>query len=77
MSRDKKEPIFPEVEVFSRNLIRAREAIGMNQRQLQLLTGITQPHLSSIERGTTNPSLKTMCRLARAVGQPLHVLLTP
>ena len=74
---NKSERHYRECEVFAQNLIRAREVLGMNQRQLQLVTGITQSHVSAIERCLANPSLRTMTRLARAVGVPLHVLLRP
>lgn len=51
----------------------ARERAGLTQRQLAELCGIRQSDLSKIERGTGNPSLKTLERIASALECKLHI----
>lgn len=41
--------------------------------QLVVLSGISKGNLSKIENGQGNPSLDTLCRLARALNITLHI----
>jgi transcriptional regulator with XRE-family HTH domain len=45
----------------------ARKAANLTQLQLADLAGITQPHLSKIERGTVTPSTVTIRKLTKAL----------
>lgn len=65
----------PEQRAFARNLVRARRAAEMSQRDAHAKTGLAQSHISDIERCRANPSLTTMAKLARAVRVPLADLL--
>ena len=51
----------------------ARAAAGISQKQLAALTGIDQSDLSKIERGTANPSVATLERIAAALGGKLTI----
>jgi transcriptional regulator with XRE-family HTH domain len=45
----------------------ARKAAKLTQLQLADLAGITQPHLSKIERGIVTPSTVTIRKLTKAL----------
>ena len=46
----------------------ARKAAKLTQVQLSKMTGISQGHLSHLERYETQPAFETVQRLAKAVG---------
>ena len=54
--------------------VRARK--GLSQKELSELTGIDQSDLSRIERGTANPSVSTLYRIAQALGATLTISFT-
>ena len=54
----------------------ARAKKGISQKELSELTGIDQSDLSKIERGTANPSVNTLNRIAQALDAKLTVSLT-
>ena len=54
-------------------LIEARRASGMTQKELSELTGIAQGDISKLEKGNSNPSLRTLIRLAEGMGMQLKV----
>lgn len=56
-----------------RAIIDARKEMGLTQKQLSELTGITQADISKIENGNANPSLKTLQRLASAMGKKVKI----
>ena len=55
-------------------LRQARLAAGMSQRQL-CGGEITRNMLSQIEHGTSNPSVSTLCFLAKQLGLPVSYFL--
>ena len=61
------------VDLLAENLIRARDIVGMTQKQLSESTGIYQADISKIERGLANPSLSTLKRLADGMGLKLRI----
>ena len=61
------------VAVLAENLIKARDIVGMTQKQLSETTGIYQSDISKIERGLANPSLSTLKRLADGMGLKLRI----
>lgn len=61
------------VMALAENLIKARDIIGMTQKQLSESTGIYQADISKIERGLANPSLSTLKRLADGMGLKLRI----
>jgi transcriptional regulator with XRE-family HTH domain len=54
-------------------LIRARSEAGLTQEQLAEKMGTTQSVIARLESGRTNPSAKTLERLARATGTRLRI----
>ena len=55
-------------ERFGQNLRRLRTAAGLSQEQLAERSGIHPTAVSRIERAVRDPRLKTILRLAKAVG---------
>jgi transcriptional regulator with XRE-family HTH domain len=49
-------------------LIRARQALGLNRRQLADKIGLTRQYLYCIERGLRDPTLAIMQRWVEALG---------
>lgn len=56
-----------------RAIIDARTEMGITQKQLSDLTGIAQADISKLENGNANPSLKTLQRLASAIGKKVKI----
>ena len=54
-------------------MIKAREETGMTQKELSEITGITQGDISKLENGTSNPSLRTLQRIAEGLGMNLVI----
>ena len=54
-------------------LLTARAKAGITQSELSAQTGIDQSDISKIERGTANPSVLTLNRLASALGMELKI----
>ncbi len=64
-------------EEFAHNVSDSRSRLGLSQRELSERTGIAQGDISKLERGTANPSLKTLKRLAAGLGMKLDIKLVP
>ena len=62
----------PEHEIV-RAVIAARTEQKMTQKELSQKTGIQQAHISRLESGNYNPSLKFLKRVAAGLGKELHV----
>ena len=54
-------------------MIDGRNENHLTQRELSDMTGIAQGDISKIENGNANPSIKTLDRLADALGNKLKV----
>ncbi len=57
-----------------RQLVAARVAAHMTQRQLAVACGIHQSEISRIERGQISPTLETLARLTAPLGVRLAVV---
>ena len=55
-------------EAFGQYIRRLRERRGYTQEQLAFRAGMHVTYLSGIERGSRNPSLRSIRRLAKALG---------
>ncbi|MDO4982402.1 MAG: helix-turn-helix domain-containing protein [Eubacteriales bacterium] len=55
----------------------ARAALGISQSELAARTGIDQADISKIERGTANPSVATLKRLASGLNSTLNISFQP
>jgi transcriptional regulator with XRE-family HTH domain len=59
---------------FGRNVSRLRSDAGLSQDKLAEKADLDRTYLSGIERGVRNPGIKTVLRLARALGVSLDKL---
>lgn len=59
------------------NLTKARDGIGITQKELADKVKIYQGDISKIERGQANPSIKTLQRLAEGMGMRVKVEFVP
>ena len=66
----------PEYQII-RAMILAREESGMTQKDLAEKTGIAQGDISKLENGNGNPSVRTLQRLANAMGMTLKIEFVP
>lgn len=55
------------VVLLGRNVKAARRAKGMSQEALAFEAGMKRSYLSDLERGTRNPSVRALGRLAQAL----------
>jgi len=62
----------PEYQII-RAIVQARKEAGITQKDLSDKTGITQGDISKLENGTSNPSLKTLQRIAEGLGKTLII----
>jgi len=62
----------PEYDIIQA-MIDARKSQNLTQKELSDRTGITQADISRIEKGTRNPSLEMLKRLALGLGMQLKV----
>lgn len=70
------ESLEPEFAIMQA-MIDARKSNGMTQKQLAEATGINQADISKLERGSGNPSLRTLQRLAAGMGMRLKLEFEP
>jgi transcriptional regulator with XRE-family HTH domain len=64
-----------KTEHITRQLRAAREGQKVSQRELSARSGLTQSHISQIERGTMEPGLGSLVDVARALD--LEIVLVP
>ena len=70
------ESLQPEMDI-TRALLNARIQAGLTQIQLSEKSGISQADISRLERGTRNPSLLLLKRLAEAMDATLRIEFVP
>ena len=56
------------VQLLGRNVRAARLARGLSQEQLAFEAEMKRSYVSDLERGTRNPSVRALGRLAQALG---------
>lgn len=64
-------------KVLAENLKAARKALDLSQEELALEANIDRTYVSGIERGTRNPSLTMIAKLAERLKTTPAALLTP
>ena len=74
--RKEYEALQPEHAVVQA-IIDARKNAGLTQKELSERTGIAQGDISKLENGNANPSIRTLQRLAAAMGMSLKVEFLP
>ena len=70
--RKEYEALEPEFTV-KQALIDARTGEGLTQKEMAARSGIAQGDISKLENGTANPSVRTLQRLAAAMGKTLKI----
>ncbi len=74
--RKEYENIQPEVDII-KAMVRVRKEQNMTQAELSARTGINQGDISRLERGTRNPSLNMLKKLADGLGMQLKIEFLP
>ncbi len=62
-------------QIFGRNVRQWRTKQGLSQEELALESGMKRSYVSDLERGTRNPSIKAIARLAAALDVEPDILL--
>lgn len=55
-------------------IIKARNEIGISQKKLEELSGVKQPIIARMEKGTTSPQLDTILKILLPLGKTLAVV---
>lgn len=74
--RKEYENIQPEMNII-KAMVRVRKEQNMTQAELSARTGINQGDISRLERGTRNPSLNMLKKLADGLGMQLKIEFLP
>lgn len=70
------EAIQPELDI-TRAILNARIREGLTQVELAEKSGISQADISRLEKGTRNPSIALLKRLAEAMNSTLRIEFVP
>ena len=55
-------------------LIKAREEKGISPKKLEEMSGVSQPVIARLERGTTSPNISTVMKLLAPLGKKLAIV---
>lgn len=66
----------PEMDIM-RAIADSRISQNLTQKELSARTGIDQADICKLERGTRNPSLRLLKRLADGMGMELRLVFVP
>ena len=55
-------------------IIRARQEKGISQKKLEELSGVKQPIIARMEKGTTSPQIDTILKVLLPLGKTLAVV---
>ena len=55
-------------------LIKARQERGISQRKLEELSGVKQPVIARMEKGSTTPQIGTVIRVLASLGKKLAIV---
>ena len=55
-------------------IIEAREEEGITQKELEKISGVKQPVISRMEKGTVDPQLSTILKILGSLGKTLKVV---
>ena len=54
-------------------IIQARQEQGITQKQLEEMSGVRQPVIARLEKGTTDPQLTTVIKVLHSLGKELVI----
>ena len=74
--RKEYEALQPEMDI-TRAILDARIRAGLTQKELSEKSGISQADICRLEKGTRNPSISLLKRLAEAMGSTLRIEFVP
>ena len=57
-------------------LMEVRERKNLSTRELAAKSGVSRSHIQKIENSEANPSIETMCKLAKALDVSVHDLFS-
>lgn len=60
--------------ILINDIINARKREGITQRQIESMSGVKQPIISRMERGTTDPKLSTVLKILSSLGKTLQIV---
>jgi len=65
--------------ILGRNIRRIRDECGLSQEEVAFRAGMNRAYLSDVERGSRNPTVRVVGRIAKALGvDPVeHFRATP
>ncbi len=55
-------------------LIKARQEKGISQKKLEELSGVKQPIIARMEKGTTSPQIETVLKVLLPLGKTLAIV---
>ena len=55
-------------------LIKARKEKGISQKKLEELSGVKQPIIARMEKGTTSPQIDTILKILLPLGKTLAIV---
>ena len=55
-------------------LIKARQERGISQRKLEELSGVKQPVIARMEKGSTTPQIGTVVKVLASLGKKLAIV---
>ena len=55
-------------------LIEARHKKGISQKKLEELSGVSQPVIARMEKGTTSPQVNTLLKVLRPLGLTVKIV---
>jgi ribosome-binding protein aMBF1 (putative translation factor) len=55
-------------------IINARQASGLTQKELEAASGVKQPVIARLERGSTDPQLSTLIKVLAPLGKTLAIV---
>lgn len=59
---------------LSAEISRLRRKQGMTQKELEKISGVRQPIIARIEKGTVAPQLSTLMKILEPLGQTLAIV---
>ena len=62
------------MEALITEFIRLRKELGITQRQLEKLSGVSQPVIARIESGKNTPNINTITKLLTPLGKKLCIV---
>jgi transcriptional regulator with XRE-family HTH domain len=61
--------------IFGERVRQGRNHLGLTQKELAVMLGVTSQHISAIERGKRSPSLDSIAKIARELGVTVDYLI--